>query len=726
MRKIIFSVFVVLLLAILVSGGRIKPSRKSNAPRRHPKTTEPPVNHQHYEEPSTTREPRSEAVQLAAVTGAFAIGQQGLDLISGTASTAKPDQIDQIDSSHEARKRKKRQAPHKSQHQTDVSLELCTELFGGPCDKRSSLRIINEAKAILEGRRSCGPDLRGLDCTKQAQNLLNFMMQQPQSQQPESAANQCYEEQQGNVVEPDEDSAMNDTVCYDQVDGNLLDESAQTETCSQSSSHDAETVSSGSLYEPEMDRENKRRRSLRISTVAKIVDMKRRRCSDRAIKAKYQWYNSKYDARFLKYVEDRGSRLNRLDLINDHVRDQVEANQGRYLRGYHLLDWAMEKAIDIGYEDFKASQHWLKNFKAKHNIGARKVTKYVTGGQVDQTEVIRQRVVGFRNEYKRLSPKYSDDMIINFDQTGFKYEPTSQRTLAFRGARDIVIRIGSEHRTRHSYTSLPMITRRGEAVGKLLICLQERNGTMPKSIKPKVEELERKFGNIRVVWTKSGVMTGKLMQVWAKEVLKPAVDEMRKKNRRKRVLLIADTWSGQRGGPIIDFMREEQWDRLAIPEKTTGDIQPLDVVLMRQYKIFLNRLTELARQLNMTDKITDRLAVLNVQSLVWNQFMSPAYKDLLLYAWHDTDPDFSRNELRRFPPLNVDAIQFKRDLRTRCEVPGCTRKSHIRCSHCGKNICLAHFLERICFHTPAKEFPRFLQAGESQDIIEDEYERFEA
>ena len=49
------------------------------------------------------------------------------------------------------------------------------------------------------------------------------------------------------------------------------------------------------------------------------------------------------------------------------------------------------------------------------------------------------------------------------------------------------------------------------------------------------------------------------------------------------------------------------------------------------------------------------------------------------------------------PGEMVQEIQFGFEPGSTCEF-NCTNNAFIRCSHCGKLMCLKHFLERSCFH----------------------------
>ena len=113
--------------------------------------------------------------------------------------------------------------------------------------------------------------------------------------------------------------------------------------------------------------------------------------------------------------------------------------------------------------------------------------------------------------------------------------------------------------------------------------------------------------------------------------------------------------------------------------------------------------------------MASRAGIVNMHSLVWNQFGSEAYTDMLRYAWHKTDPSFSDSELSsRPPPPMVHEINFNFDKSRRCEM-NCTNFAFIKCAHCGKHLCLKHFLDRACFHevNDARAGPSMENAGQS-------------
>lgn len=170
---------------------------------------------------------------------------------------------------------------------------------------------------------------------------------------------------------------------------------------------------------------------------------------------------------------------------------------------------------------------------------------------------------------------------------------------------------------------------------------------------------------------------------------------------KPEVLLLADSWTGQTSDTFRDRLRGQRVKLLQIPPATTAELQPLDVNFNRQYKKFVKAITRRAISDGLLDQVTNRAGIMNIHSLIWNQFSSVQYQDLIRHAWHNTDPDYSVSELATRPPgRNVDAVQFRSfNGADKCEHhTNCSNHAFIKCAHCGKLLCLKHFLERTCFH----------------------------
>lgn len=59
-------------------------------------------------------------------------------------------------------------------------------------------------------------------------------------------------------------------------------------------------------------------------------------------------------------------------------------------------------------------------------------------------------------------------------------------------------------------------------------------------------------------------------------------------------LLSLDSWVGQQNQLVQSRLREAEIEILKIPEKTTDQLQPLDVYFNRQYKKFRKRIVRIA------------------------------------------------------------------------------------------------------------------------------------
>lgn len=391
-------------------------------------------------------------------------------------------------------------------------------------------------------------------------------------------------------------------------------------------------------------------------------------------------------------------------------------------------------------------------------IKSLKVTK--TSGRPEMVNAarIQESIEEFRRNYPRYGRFFRNQAIVNTDQTGVEYESSNRRTLEFSGTRDVYLVIDSLNKNSHSYTAQPILSRNGRLEGKLALCMQEASGEFGPIVYPRVQDLERRYGNVRVYASKSGKMTSNLMRQWLHEVYVPVAAHLLKGGgmddwaaypedfdeadrscttdlenlgspdcrarswierafglddqdcldtfqlvalhacRVPYTLLLSDSWSGQSSLEMQLASRLAGTKPLTIPPSTTGQLQPLDVGFFLQFKRFLRRLTEEALIDERVGEITSREGIINFMSLLYNQFQSPAYHDIWRYAWRHTDPAFSEDELTNNPPANVNSIQFRFDPAERCSVDNCTRHATLRCSHCGRLLCLTHFLNRTCFH----------------------------
>ena len=146
----------------------------------------------------------------------------------------------------------------------------------------------------------------------------------------------------------------------------------------------------------------------------------------------------------------------------------------------------------------------------------------------------------------------------------------------------------------------------GRAIGRLLICLQERGGQFGPRVIEQVRKQARDYGNIEVICSTSGKMTTESMKQWIFDVVLPETARIAPIEEEiqgapgpglqlpptawRRVLLTGDAWAGNTNGDVVDEMRRAGVELLRIPPGTTADLQPLDVDFFRQYKVFVKRI----------------------------------------------------------------------------------------------------------------------------------------
>jgi hypothetical protein len=210
--------------------------------------------------------------------------------------------------------------------------------------------------------------------------------------------------------------------------------------------------------------------------------------------------------------------------------------------------------------NFVASSFWLLNFKRRHHITSRKVTKFVTKNYVDDREQVIKEEKVFLKKDEEAIPQFKTTHVLNADQSSFRYEVASTRTLSISEEKITLGRITSRSAVTHSHTIMPILSMNGKLVGPVFICLQEPSGRLG----PRVLQTMYKAQNIHVTCSKSGKLTKSHIKYWAQGVFRPSVQE--------NCLLLLDSWSGQTDATNIGEAFDEniQCQLLQIPPKTNS------------------------------------------------------------------------------------------------------------------------------------------------------------
>lgn len=94
----------------------------------------------------------------------------------------------------------------------------------------------------------------------------------------------------------------------------------------------------------------------------------------------------------------------------------------------------------LNFEPFQASRHWLHDWKKKHNVVSRKITKILSRKDIASLPNVKADVDEYRHEAKKLISKYQYNEVFNTDQSGFNIELLSGRTETFSGEKHVMHR----------------------------------------------------------------------------------------------------------------------------------------------------------------------------------------------------------------------------------------------------------------------------------------------
>lgn len=120
-----------------------------------------------------------------------------------------------------------------------------------------------------------------------------------------------------------------------------------------------------------------------------------------------------------------GTRKDKCATIDSWILDRfLEARSSfQQVTTRNLQQWALSASGQFVEFDFKASDSWVHEFKARHRIRQRKVIKFVSEREMEETLLAADT---FRVQTRALIPKFNTDFVINTDQTGLLYFATNR------------------------------------------------------------------------------------------------------------------------------------------------------------------------------------------------------------------------------------------------------------------------------------------------------------
>lgn len=342
-----------------------------------------------------------------------------------------------------------------------------------------------------------------------------------------------------------------------------------------------------------------------------------------------------------------------------------------------LRRMALTSAMTWDLPDFKASSSWLDNFKRKHSISKRKITKFISTREMISVEEINERARIFQNQLSALVQNYPARLVINTDQTGCQIQMTTDRTYSTKGEKKTFACYENIHKTTHSYTAQYSVTLEGKLLPLVFLCLQEPTGQFGPIVKRHVDDLVERCGNVYVTCSKSGKLSTMLYKAYLNHILKPYVTH-------EKFLLVIDSWSGQTNTEIYDNIfdngeNETTCTVKVIPGKCTSMCQPLDVYFFRQVKNLIKRI-----QLAEMDCNT-REDCIKIHSIIHHQLSAPVFEPMIKYAWYASGVEGGKPSFK-----NLNQVCFPSEIyRRRCQK--CDNLSFIQCAVCVSILCFKCF-----------------------------------
>lgn len=141
------------------------------------------------------------------------------------------------------------------------------------------------------------------------------------------------------------------------------------------------------------------------------------------LRRRYRQIKHKEQLRRIKqYVNAQGTKTQKLQRVDEFVyKEFIRARECCLpIHDSDLRRLALKKAHGLNIVGFTASHHWILNFKRRHHISSRKVTKLVTKNHIEDRDRILKSAESFIKEVRNAIPDYAEDHILNSDQSSFK------------------------------------------------------------------------------------------------------------------------------------------------------------------------------------------------------------------------------------------------------------------------------------------------------------------
>ena len=241
--------------------------------------------------------------------------------------------------------------------------------------------------------------------------------------------------------------------------------------------------------------------------------------------------------------------------LNDKVYEWFCAVRAKNtpLTGKMLQEKAIILSLEMGYDDFTASNGWLHRFQTRHNIKSS-----VLSGEA--ADVSQATVEEWAERLQDLCQGYEPKNIFNADETGLFYRTLPKRSLVQKGDKCKGGKLAKER-----ITVLLCASATGEKIKPFVI---------GKSQNPRSFKGYHKTGlGVMYEANKKAWMTGTLFAKWLRKL------NHQMKMQSRKILLVLDNCGAR---PHMELSNVKL---LFLPPNTTARLQPMDAGVIQSFKL---------------------------------------------------------------------------------------------------------------------------------------------
>ena len=214
---------------------------------------------------------------------------------------------------------------------------------------------------------------------------------------------------------------------------------------------------------------------------------------------------------------------------------------------------------------FRASEGWLQKFMKRNSLSLRKHTSVQQKLPAD----LEKKLESLLDEVKILRERhnFSDELIINMDETPVFFDMPRQHTIHTTGAKEV--RVSGTKGGKRRITYVVSCTASGQMLKPMVIF----KGKTKRSI----SKIAHSKGMIFVTFQQKAWMDENLMQQWIKEVLL-------KYSEGRHCLLLLDSFRAHLTDKVSRSLNKANATVVIIPGGCTSKVQPVDVCLNKPIK----------------------------------------------------------------------------------------------------------------------------------------------